>query len=165
MYQLAQVNVAHLLAPLSDPLLADFVANLDPVNAAAEGADGFVWRFSAGTDVEDSAVFDDEWLIVNMSVWRSPADLLAYIYDDTHRAVLRRRREWFARLEVPVTALWWVPAGHRPSPAEARERLIQLRLHGPTPVAFTLRTLFPAPDGTGAEPVDRLQERRPVECG
>src|SRR5690348_3134733 len=141
MYELAQINVARLLAPLDDPLLADFVGNLDLVNAAADTADGFVWRFSAETAVEDSAVFDDAWIIVNMSVWQSPADLLAYLYSDPHRSVLRRRREWFARLDVPVTALWWVPAGHRPTPAQAKERLDHLGLHGPTPEAFTLRTV------------------------
>jgi uncharacterized protein DUF3291 len=164
MYELAQINVARLLAPLDDPLLADFVANLDPVNAAADTAAGFVWRLSADADLTESRVLDDDWIIVNMSVWRSPAALLAYVYSDRHRAVLRRRREWFARLEVPVTALWWVPAGHRPTVAEAEQRLIHLRLHGPGPVAFTLRTLFPAPDGSGGEPVDGLYERRPVEC-
>jgi len=159
MYELAQINVARLLAPLDDPMLADFVANLDAVNAAADTADGFVWRFSGDTAVEDSAVFDDDWLIVNMSVWRSPADLLAYIYSDSHRAVLRRRREWFARLEVPVTALWWIPAGHRPTPAEAKDRLDRLRAHGATPEAFTLRTLFPAPDGTGVPVIATAGDR------
>ena len=43
-YVLAQVNVARLQAPLDSPLLADFVANLDPVTATADAAPGFVWR-------------------------------------------------------------------------------------------------------------------------
>ncbi len=42
-----------------------------------------------------------------------------------------------------MTTLWWVPAGHRPSVAEAESRLLHLRGHGPTPYAFTLRTSFP----------------------
>jgi hypothetical protein len=41
-------------------------------------------------------------------------------------------------------ALWWVPAGHRPTVAEAESRLLHLRTNGPTPYAFTLRTPFPA---------------------
>jgi hypothetical protein len=164
MYQLAQVNIARLLAPLDDPLLADFVANLEPVNALADRADGFVWRLQEGADATSIRVFDDDWLIVNMSVWRSPAALLRFIYDDGHRAVLRRRREWFAKLDIPVTALWWVPAGHRPTVAEAEERLIELRLHGPGPHAFGLRSIFTAPDGTGAGPADDLRARRPAEC-
>jgi hypothetical protein len=164
MYQLAQVNIARLLAPLDDPLLADFVANLEPVNALADRADGFVWRLADGDDATSIRVFDDNWLIVNMSVWRSPSALLSFVYDDGHRAVLRRRREWFAKLDVAVTALWWVPEGHRPTVAEAEERLIQLRLHGSGPRAFGLRSIFPAPDGTGADPVDDLHTRRPAEC-
>ena len=48
MYELAQVNIARLLAPLDDPLLADFVANLEPVNALADRADGFVRRLQDG---------------------------------------------------------------------------------------------------------------------
>jgi hypothetical protein len=162
MYQLAEVNVARLLAPLDDPLLADFVANLESVNAMADGADGFVWRLQTDSgDATDIPIFGDDWLIVNMSVWRSPATLLAYVYDDGHRAVLRRRREWFAKLDTPITALWWVPEGHRPTVPEAEERLTHLRLHGPTPTAFGLRDPFPAPDGTG---VEALPAGHRVEC-
>ncbi|MDQ1048561.1 hypothetical protein QFZ76_006797 [Streptomyces sp. V4I2] len=43
-----------------------------------------------------------------------------------------------------MTALWWVPAGHRPTIAEAEARLLHLRANGPTPYAFTLRKSFPA---------------------
>jgi Domain of unknown function (DUF3291) len=35
-FELAQVNVSRLLAPLDSPLLADFVAALDEVNAAGD---------------------------------------------------------------------------------------------------------------------------------
>ncbi len=49
-----------------------------------------------------------------------------------------------------MVTMWWVPAGHRPTVAEAEARLLHLRTHGPTPYAFTLRTSFP-PDG--AEPL------------
>jgi hypothetical protein len=43
-------------------------------------------------------------------------------------------------------ALWWVPADHQPSVAEARERLEHLQRHGPTPYAFTFREPFGPPD-------------------
>jgi hypothetical protein len=43
-YVLAQVNIARMRAPLDSPLLADFVADLDPVNATADTAPGFLWR-------------------------------------------------------------------------------------------------------------------------
>ena len=44
-------------------------------------------------------------------------------------------------------ACWWIPAGHRPSTAEAEERVRHLRQHGPTPYAFTLRDHYPPPEG------------------
>ena len=163
-YEIAEVNYSRLLAPLDDPLLAGFVSQLDAVNAAAEAADGFRWRLKDGADATTIKIFDDDWLIVNMSVWESPAKLLAFVYDKVHRPVLRRRREWFARLEVPTTALWWVPAGHEPTVAEAEERLLRLRVDGPGPDVFTLREPYPAPDGTSVEPLDHLHRRRPAEC-
>ncbi|WP_055585377.1 DUF3291 domain-containing protein [Peterkaempfera griseoplana] len=145
-YELAQVNIARLLAPLDSPRLADFTAALDPVNALAEGADGFVWRLKTEDgDATAVRVFDDDWLIVNMSVWRDPQALLHFVYDTAHREVLKRRREWFAKETEAMVALWWVPAGQRPTVADAEERLRSLRTHGPTPDAFTLREILPAP--------------------
>jgi hypothetical protein len=41
-HNLAQVNIMRLRAPLESPELAAFVAALDPVNALAEEAPGFV---------------------------------------------------------------------------------------------------------------------------
>ncbi len=43
-FHLAQANIARLLAPIDDPLLAGFVARLDDINALADAAPGFVWR-------------------------------------------------------------------------------------------------------------------------
>lgn len=143
-YELAQVNIARLEAPLDSPRMKDFVEALDPVNAAADASDGFVWRLQNDSgNATDVPVFGDEWLIVNMSTWRDTNALTAFIYQGQHREMLARRREWFERLAEAVTALWWVPAGHRPTVAEAEERLLHLRAHGPTEYAFTLRMSFP----------------------
>ena len=43
-YELAQVNIGRLVAPLDHRQLADFVAALNPIIAAADRAPGFVWR-------------------------------------------------------------------------------------------------------------------------
>ncbi|MCX4883579.1 DUF3291 domain-containing protein [Streptomyces sp. NBC_00847] len=150
-YELAQVNIGRLRAPLDSEQLRDFVDNLDPVNADADAADGFVWRLQDETgDATDVAVLGDEWLIVNMSVWRDADALTAYMYQGRHREMLARRRDWFERVQEAMVALWWVPSGHRPTVAEAESRVLHLRANGPTPYAFTLRTAFPA---QGAEPV------------
>ncbi|WP_189957113.1 DUF3291 domain-containing protein [Streptomyces alanosinicus] len=150
-YELAEVNIARLKFPLESPELKDFVDGLDPVNAVADASDGFVWRLKSDTgNATDIPVLGDEWLIINMSTWRDLPALTAFMYQGLHRELLARRRDWFEKLDEAVTALWWVPAGHRPTVAEAEDRLLRLRAHGATPYAFTLRTSFPAP-GTPEE--------------
>jgi hypothetical protein len=144
-FELAQVNISRLLAPLDSPELKDFVDALDPVNALADTAPGFRWRLqSEEGNATALRVFDDDWLIVNMSVWEAPEALLAFVYDDAHRAVLRDRRKWFHHPSEAMTALWWVPAGHRPSVQEAEERLTHLRAHGPSSHVFTLKQTYAA---------------------
>ncbi|MET9804107.1 DUF3291 domain-containing protein [Streptomyces sp. NPDC006368] len=143
-YQLAQVNLARLKFPLDSPELKEFVDALDPVNAVADTADGFVWRLkSESGNATDVPVFGDDWLIVNMSVWRDTDALTAFMYQGRHRELLSRRYEWFERVEEAMTALWWVAEGQRPTVAEAEKRLLRLREHGATPHAFTLRHSFP----------------------
>ncbi len=145
-YHVAQLNVGRLLAPLDAPEIAEFVAALDAVNALADAAPGFVWRLQ---DDEGNATsfrpFDDDTLLVNLSVWESIDALADFTYRTMHRDVLRRRGEWFTKLAGAHLVLWWVPAGHIPSLQEAKERLDLLRDRGPTPDAFTFRTRFPAP--------------------
>lgn len=153
-FQIAQVNIARLRAPLDSPELSGFVAALDPVNASADEAPGFIWRLQTeegnATSVQafEWDVKDSAGIIVNMSVWASIEQLAAWVYGPLHRAVLRQRRSWFERAEEMTTALWWVPHGHRPTTLEAEERLIHLRLHGPTERAFTFRVMFGP--GTGS---------------
>jgi hypothetical protein len=40
---LAQISIAHPLALISYPFIADFVVLLDPINAFAESSLGFIW--------------------------------------------------------------------------------------------------------------------------
>ncbi|MFE1289113.1 DUF3291 domain-containing protein [Streptomyces sp. NPDC058751] len=143
-FELAQVNIARLKAPLDSPRLKDFVDALDPVNAVADAADGFVWRLQSDSgNATDVPVLGDHRLIVNLTVWRDVDALTAFMYRGRHRELLSRRHDWFERVEEAMTALWWVPAGHRPTVAEAESRLLRLREHGPTPHAFGLRSSFP----------------------
>ncbi|MFI6879632.1 DUF3291 domain-containing protein [Streptomyces sp. NPDC050400] len=145
-HELAQVNIGRLRAPLDAPGMKDFTNNLEPVNAVADAADGFVWRLQDDTgDATDFRIYGDAWLMVNMSVWRDTNALTAFMYQGTHRELLARRREFFERISEAVTALWWVPAGHRPTIEEAEERLTLLRENGPTERAFTLGRSFSPP--------------------
>ncbi|MFI6937884.1 DUF3291 domain-containing protein [Streptomyces sp. NPDC050418] len=145
-YELAQVNVGKLQAPLDSAQLKDFTEGLGPVNAVADQSDGFVWRLQDESgDATEFRILDDPDLLINLSVWRDVDALTAFMYSGRHRELLKRRREFFHRLDEVVTALWWVEAGHRPSVEEAGQRLQHLREHGPSPVAFSLRTTFPPP--------------------
>jgi Domain of unknown function (DUF3291) len=146
-WQLAQLNIGTTVAPLDSETLAGFVAALEPINALADGAPGFIWRLQddAG-DATSFRAFGDDNLLVNMSVWASIEALGDFVYRSAHVEVMRRRREWFERLEAAFTVLWWVPAGHVPTLTEAEERLLSLRQNGSTPLAFTFREPFPAPD-------------------
>jgi hypothetical protein len=162
-YVLAQVNVGRMREPLDNPLLADFVAALDPVNAAADAAPGFIWRLQT-EDGNATSVHAFEWdraggagVLVNMSVWESVEALAGYVYSGTHRQVLRRRRQWFERMAEAYAALWWIPSGHIPTTDDAERRVRHLREFGITPYAFTLKEHFPPPEVTCSRPV-RSQE-------
>jgi len=161
-FRIAQINVGRILGPIDSAIMAEFVARLDEINALADGSPGFVWRLQT-EDGDATAIrpFDDEMIILTMSVWESPAALHAYVYQSAHAEVMRRRREWFSRMTDAFLALWWVPAGHVPTVAEAVARLDRLRADGPTPHAFTFRQQFPPPDADGVrfEAVDL-----PGEC-
>ncbi|BAU74034.1 DUF3291 domain-containing protein [Metapseudomonas furukawaii] len=145
-FELAQLNIASMKAPLESPVMADFVANLEPINALAERSPGFIWRLQdeAG-DATAIRPFGAE-VLVNLSVWRDVASLTDFAYRSDHAQMLRRRREWFERLSAMHQVLWWVPEGHRPSMEEGARRLAHLRERGPTPEAFTFRQSFLAPD-------------------
>lgn len=145
-YHLAQVNVGRLRAPVDDPLIADFVAQLDEVNALADSSPGFVWRLQDESGNATAVpAFDDPQMIINMSVWDSLEALRAYTYRSDHTRVLARRREWFEKMDRPHFALWWIPAGTLPSIADAKQRLELLAARGPGPDAFTFRDHFPPP--------------------
>jgi hypothetical protein len=156
-HHLAQLNIGRMLAPLDSEQMAGFVNALEPINALADGAPGFVWRLQT-EDGDATAIrpYDDDMMIVNMSVWESVEALADFAYRSDHRAVMVQRRQWFERMAEAFVVLWWVPAGHRPSVVEARERLDLLRREGPTPAAFTFRSPFPAPDADAPVDVDDL---------
>ena len=145
-YQLAQLNIARFHLPQEDPVNTDFVNNLDRVNAIAERQPGFVWRLVVeGNNALDIHAFDDQHVASNLSVWNDVESLEAFVFGNAaHRDILRRRREWFDKLEFYLV-LWWVSAGHRPDLEEAKGRLECLQKNGPTAETFTFRDRYPSP--------------------
>jgi hypothetical protein len=145
-YNLAQINIARMLAPIDDPVMQDFVANLPSINGLAEQSPGYVWRLqSDGGDATSIKVYDDDMIIVNLTVWETPDALRAFIYKSDHYGFLRDRKRWFEKFDGPYYAMWWIPAGHLPSTDEGRERLEHLRQHGDSEFAFSFKNVFPAP--------------------
>lgn len=144
-FHLAQVNIGRIKAPVDDPLMFGFVTRLDEINALAEKSPGFVWRLQTSEGNATSLrPYDDDRILVNMSVWETIEHLQQYVYRTAHAELLRQRHNWFEKFAGTYAALWWVPAGHRPSVDEAKKRLTHLETHGPTSFAFTFRQWFPA---------------------
>jgi len=143
-YHIAQVNIGRIKGPLDGLVMAGFVARLEEINALADRTPGFVWRLQTS---EGNATYlrpyDDDRILVNMSVWRSLDSLKQYVYRTAHAELLRQRQAWFEMFSGAYLALWWVPAGHLPGVDEAKKRLAYLEAHGPTEFAFTFKTSFP----------------------
>jgi hypothetical protein len=162
-YHLAQLNVGRALEPLDTPRLAGFVEALEPVNALADAADGFVWRLqTADGDATAIKVTDDPQFIVNMSVWESLEALWRFVYGAGHVEIMRRRREWFEKLETHLV-LWWLPAGELPTIEEALARLDRRAKAGSTPDAFDFGHPFD-PDGAPVDPARIRSARLPEPC-
>ena len=105
-YDLAQVNIGRVRAPIEDPLMAGFVSRLDEINALAEHSPGFVWRLQT---TEGNATYfrpypHDDRILINMSVWESIEALRHYVYKTAHSELLRQRHEWFEKFVGVYTA-------------------------------------------------------------
>ncbi|HYP14057.1 MAG TPA: DUF3291 domain-containing protein [Bryobacteraceae bacterium] len=148
MYNLAQVNIAVLRAPLTDPRLHGFVSRLAEINRLAETSPGFVWRLVESDNDEAKRIFPDSRVVVNMTVWKDVDSLKTFTYRSAHRELLGGRHDWFERVDTPYFAMWWIPSGLTPSLQDARNRLDYLGQHGDTAYAFTFRKVFPAPEVT-----------------
>jgi Domain of unknown function (DUF3291) len=138
---------------MDSPQMADFADNLERINAVADASPGFVWRLQ--TEAGDATAirpFDDPNLLVNMSVWRDIESLNRYVYSSAHVEIMRRRREFFERMDTAFLVLWWVPRGHRPTIDEAMARLELMRAQGQNAMAFTFRHAFPPPHASPAQP-------------
>jgi hypothetical protein len=145
-FHLAQANVLRCHAPLDTPVMRDFVELLPAINALADASPGFVWRLQT-EDGDESAIrmYDDPLVLFNLSVWTGLVELEQYVFRSLHLSALRRRRDWFERMD-PSSVLWWVPTGCRPHALEGKARLERLAADGPSPEAFTFTHPYPPPD-------------------
>jgi len=154
-YHLAQFNIAIMRTPLNAPLMADFVAQLQTINALADASPGFVWRLrdEGTTNATSIRAYENERILLNLSAWESVAALKNYVYRSQHAVVMRERRRWFEKSEQPNLVLWWIPARYIPSVEEAKERLECLQQRGSTPNAFSFSQLFSSPQAVNSKGV------------
>lgn len=144
-FHLAQLNVAKMKADIDDPIMKGFVDNLEEVNAIADNSPGFVWRLETDEgDATDIRVFEDNMLLVNMSVWESIDDLKKFVYESFHLEILKRKKEWFDKFDGAFQVMWWVRAGTIPDVDEAKARLSYLQKYGASELAFNFQLSFPA---------------------
>lgn len=146
-YHIAEINIARMKGVnINDPMMKEFVDNLNIVNQIAEKSNGFVWRLK---DENNNATsinpYNDEQVIINVSVWENIETLEEFMYRTFHSEFLKRRKEWFSNFGKAHTAMWWVPEGHIPSLEEAVEKLDYLQKNGATINSFDFRNKFPPP--------------------
>jgi len=145
-HHLAQLNIGVARAEMDDPIMHGFVSRLEEINALADNAPGFVWRLQSDEgDATSLRYFENDLMIVNMSVWESVEALKDYTYKSLHVELLKERKKWFEVFGKPHMVMWWVPAGHIPTIEEAMERLEHITTHGPSAEAFNFGKPFPAP--------------------
>lgn len=141
---LAQLNVGQIRYATDDPRMAEFMAALDAVNALAERSPGFVWRFKddASNNATGILVTNDPNFLINMSVWETAEQLEHFVWNTVHKRFYMRKSNWFAPMAKAHFVMWWIPAGHIPTPQEALARLEHLRTSGPSDRAFGWESLL-----------------------
>ncbi len=146
-FYVAQINIGRITGTtIEDPVMADFVAQLDTINELAEKSEGFVWRLkSADNNATSFNPYNDQQIIINFSVWETIEHLDQFVYKSAHTIVMKDRKKWFEKFGQPYMALWYVPAGYTPTIEEAAERLDHLQKNGPSEYAFDFRNPFSRP--------------------
>ena len=137
---LAQVNVARLLAPTDDPIVAEFMNNLDRINGLGKRMPGFVWIMEGsgepGQGNTENCIDGDPQFVANLTLWASPAHLRTFVFDTLHAKFMARRSEWFEEHVKMHFAMWWIEKGARPNMDDALAKLKHRETHGDSDEAF-----------------------------
>ena len=145
-YHLCHLNIGKARAPLFDPVMAGFLNKLEEINNLAYESPGFVWHLKIDIyNPADLAMYGEPGMLFNLSVWESPEALQAYTYQSQHGKMMKHRKEWFGDMEgLPNYVLWWLPVGQLPTLDDGKKRIAHLAQFGPSPAAFTFKSLFPS---------------------
>jgi len=143
--QLAQLNVAHAIADMESPIMADFVNATDRINKLGAESPGYVWGLEERPEEEREdrvKLFGSNRFLANMTVWESREHLFQFVYNTGHKDIMIRKKEWFAKMKAMHMVLWYVPYGHQPTLSEGKERLEYVRTHGESEYAFSFKSNF-----------------------
>lgn len=152
-FHLAQVNIAKRLAPMENPMMKDFVGNLDRINTVADSSEGFIWRLQNEDKEEAAIIFQDDTLIINMSVWKDLESLFKFTYNSEHIEIFRRKKEWFSKIKMMHMAFWYTLEDYQPTFKDAKNRIDYLNNHGESPYAFTFKSKFSVFDSLNYKPL------------
>jgi Domain of unknown function (DUF3291) len=141
---IAQLNISKMMGVnIDDPIMKDFVAQLDEINLLGEQSKGFVWRLKSDDGNATSYnPYSDDQIIVNFTVWKTVEDLKDFVYNTAHRLVMKDRKKWFENLGQPSYVLWYVDTDKMPTVDEAVERLAYLQKNGASTYAFDFKNIF-----------------------
>jgi len=137
---LAELNIGRLNAPVDDPRVYDFMANLDRVNGMGKRMPGFVWMMEGsgepGTGNTENSIGDDPQFVANLTVWEDADSLRNFVWNTVHKQFYERRAEWFELLGEQHFVMWHVADGYKPTLEEALARLEHLKAQGDSDFAF-----------------------------
>lgn len=146
-YHIAQINIGRRVGPMDSDTMAGFVARLDEINALADDDPRFVWRLQ--TEEGNATAlrpYEDDQIIVNMSVWESIDALFEFTYKSTHHELLKSRSDWFEHMKDFYMCMWWIPAGTIPTTEDAKHRLTYMIDNGISPYSFTFKQRYSIAD-------------------
>lgn len=142
---LAELNIATAKASMDNPLLTEFVDNLDRINEVAEQCHGFIWRLKDDSgNATNIQVFDNPNTIVNISVWKDVDSLKYFMFKTDHINFFKKKAQWFEKPTQASYVLWWIDSDKMPTIEQALSKLEQLRANGETPEAFSFKQTFEA---------------------
>lgn len=152
--QLAQLNIAEAKYGTEDARMGGFTGRVDIINAMADRSPGFIWRLTDDDETDGALSLrmegQNDYTLVNMSVWIDIESLFHFIYKTAHAKVMQGKDDWFNPMSRNHMVLWWVEDGHIPSIDEAKAKLDAIRVNGPSPEAFDFQTPF-SEDGIALE--------------
>lgn len=136
--QLAELNVGRLRGNTDDPIVAEFMENLDRINGLGKRMPGFVWMMegTSGAGNTEAKIDGDPRYVPNLTVWETAAQLETFVFNTLHAKFMERCAEWFEALDSLHFVMWWVPDGHRPTLDEALGKLAQYQEDGASADAF-----------------------------